>query len=117
MTVQLSILRPLKRVVVTDDEIESYRLEKDDILIGNASVKRDGIGYSNRFDGASEDVIFAKYAYRARNLRSVLPLFLHHVLRASFCRHWIISNSQTGTLTNFNKAAARKNPSAGPWHT
>ena len=100
----------LKRVVVTEDEINNYRLEKDDILISNASVKRDGIGYSNRFDGSNEDVIFAKYAYRARNLRAILPLFLHHALRAPFCRLWIISNSQTGTLTNLNKAAARSIP-------
>ena len=104
----------LKRVVVTADEIQRYKLQKDDILIGNASVKRDGIGYANRFDGAIEDVIFAKYAYRARSVRSVLPLFLHHVLRASFCREWIISNSQTGTLTNLNKAAARAIPITVP---
>ena len=100
----------LKRVVVTEDEIQKYRLEKDDILIGNASVKRDGIGYSNRFDGSNEDVIFAKYAYRARNLRSISPLFLHHALRSSSCRQWVISNSQTGTLTNLNKTAARAIP-------
>jgi type I restriction enzyme S subunit len=100
----------LKRVVVTEDEIRSYRLEKDDILIGNASVKRDGIGYSNRFDGSNEDVIFAKYAYRARSNRAIFPLFLHHALRASFCRQWIISNSQTGTLTNLNKVAAKAIP-------
>ena len=104
----------LKRVVVTADEIQRYKLQKDDILIGNASVKRDGIGYANRFDGAIEDVIFAKYAYRAKSIRSVLPLFLHHVLRASFCRQWIISNSQTGTLTNLNKAAARAIPITVP---
>ncbi len=87
-----------------------YRLAKDDILIGNASVKRDGIGYANKFDGAAEDVIFAKYAYRASNLRTILPLYLHHVLRAEFCRQWIVANSQTGTLTNLNKAAARAIP-------
>ena len=104
----------LKRVVVTEDEIQRYRLEKDDILIGNASVKRDGIGYSNRFDGANEDVIFAKYAYRARTTRTILPAFLHHVLRSQFCRQWIISNSQTGTLTNLNKTAARSIPIAVP---
>jgi len=100
----------LKRVVVTNEEIQKYRLTKDDILIGNASVKRDGIGYANRFDGAVEDVIFAKYAYRASNLRSILPLYLLHALRADFCRHWIVANSQTGTLTNLNKAAARAIP-------
>jgi type I restriction enzyme S subunit len=104
----------LKQVVVTADEIKKYRLAKDDILIGNASVKRDGIGYANRFDGATEDVIFAKYAYRASNLDSVLPLFLHHVLRADFCRQWIVSNSQTGTLTNLNKSAARAIPITVP---
>lgn len=100
----------LKRVVVTEDEIHRYRLFKNDILIGNASVKRDGIGYSNRFDGSLEDVIFAKYAYRARNLRSILPIYLHYVLRTTSCRQWIISNSQTGTLTNLNKAATRAIP-------
>ena len=100
----------LKRVVVTNEEVQKYRLATDDILIGNASVKRDGIGYANKFDGAAEDVIFAKYAYRASNLRTILPLFLHHVLRADFCRHWIVANSQTGTLTNLNKAAARAIP-------
>jgi len=100
----------LKRVVVTNEEIQKYRLTKDDILIGNASVKRDGIGYANRFDGAVEDVIFAKYAYRASNLRSILPLYLLYALRADFCRHWIVANSQTGTLTNLNKAAARAIP-------
>jgi type I restriction enzyme S subunit len=100
----------LKRVVVTEDEIQKHRLEKDDILIGNASVKRDGIGYSNRFDGSNEHVIFAKYAYRVRNLRSISPLFLHHVLRSTFCRQWIISSSQTGTLTNLNKSAAKAIP-------
>jgi type I restriction enzyme S subunit len=100
----------LKRVVVTADEVQRYKLQKDDILIGNASVKRDGIGYANRFDAAIENVIFAKYAYRARCFRSVLPLFLHHVLRASFCREWIVSNSQTGTLTNLNRTAAKSIP-------
>ena len=85
----------LKRVVVTTEEIQKYRLAKDDILIGNASVKRDGIGYSNRFNGATEDVIFAKYAYRAKPLAKVFPIYLHHVLLASFCRQWIISSSQT----------------------
>lgn len=100
----------LKRVVVTEEEIHRYRLFKNDILIGNASVKRDGIGYSNRFDGSHEDVIFAKYAYRARNLRSILPIYLHYVLRGTSSRQWIISNSQTGTLTNLNKAATRAIP-------
>ena len=100
----------LKRVVVTDEEIQKYRLAKDDILIGNASVKRDGIGYANRFNGAVEDVIFAKYAYRARPLKKVVPIYLHHVLRAPFCRQWIISSSQTGTLTNLNKSAANAIP-------
>jgi type I restriction enzyme S subunit len=104
----------LKRVVVTKEEIQKYRLSRNDILIGNASVKRDGIGYANRFDGASEDVIFAKYAYRASNLRSVLPLYLHHILRADFCRQWIVANSQTGTLTNLNKTAAKAIPIAVP---
>ena len=100
----------LKRVVISEEEIQKYKLAKDDILIGNASVKRDGIGYANRFNGAPEDVIFAKYAYRARALSSVIPIFLHHVLRAPFCRNWIISKSQTGTLTNLNKAAAKGVP-------
>lgn len=100
----------LKRVVVTEEEIRKYRLFKNDILIGNASVKRDGIGYANRYDGALENVIFAKYAYRARNLRSMSPIFLHHVLRADFCRKWIVAISQTGTLTNLSKQAARSIP-------
>jgi type I restriction enzyme S subunit len=104
----------LKRVSVTADEIKKYRLTKNDILIGNASVKRDGIGYANRFDGASEDVIFAKYAYRARTFDSVLPQYLHHVLRADFCRQWIVANSQTGTLTNLNKSAAKAIPITVP---
>ena len=100
----------LKRVIISEEEIKKYKLAKDDILIGNASVKRDGIGYANRFNGAPENVIFAKYAYRARALSSVIPIFLHHVLRAPFCRNWIISKSQTGTLTNLNKAAAKGVP-------
>jgi type I restriction enzyme S subunit len=100
----------LKRVVVTADEIERYRLAANDILIGNASVKRDGIGYSNIFVGSNEDVIFAKYAYRARTLQKVTPIYLHYVLRSKFCRHWIISKSQTGTLTNLNGASVRAVP-------
>ena len=55
-------------------------------------------------------MIFAKYAYRARNLGTVEPYYLHYVLRAPFCRQWIVSNSQTGTLTNLNKAATRGIP-------
>jgi type I restriction enzyme S subunit len=104
----------LRRVVATEDEIRKYRLECDDVLIGNASVQRDGIGYANKFDGAPEAVIFAKYLYRAINLRHVRPIFLLNFLRTTGCRKWIISSSQTGTLTNLNKSAAADIPISLP---
>lgn len=100
----------LKRVVLTEEEVQRFRLFDGDILIGNASVKRSGIGYSNRFIGFKEPVIFAKYAYRVKNLRLISSQFLHYVLRLDQTRQWIISNSQTGTLTNLNKAAAKSIP-------
>ena len=100
----------LKRVVLTDKEAQRYRLFDGDILIGNASVKKSGIGYSNRFLGFGETVIFAKYAYRVNNFRLISSEYLHYVLRLDQTRQWIISNSQTGTLTNLNKAAAKSIP-------
>ena len=100
----------LRRVAATEEEIRKYRLSPGEVLLGNASVQRDGIGYANQFGGADEDVIFAKYAYRARNLRRVHPVFLLLALRTTICRQWIISASQTGTLTNLNKLAANAIP-------
>ena len=44
----------LKRVVVTADEIQRYKLQKDDILIGNASVKRDGMAMRTDSMGQSK---------------------------------------------------------------
>ena len=104
----------LKRVVLTEEEVQRYRLFDGDILIGNASVKRSGIGYSNRFVGFEELVIFAKYAYRVKNLRFITSQYLHYALRLDKTRQWIISNSQTGTLTNLNKAAAKSIPITFP---
>ncbi len=95
----------LRRVEVTEQEISRYRMKPGDVLIGNASVKRSGIGYPSKFNGAPEDVIFAKYVYRATHLRGVCPQFLLYALRSPSCRQRVVAASQTGTLTNLNKAA------------
>lgn len=100
----------LRRIAVTDAEIEKYRLQPGDVLLGNASVKRTGIGYANKFDGAQEDVIFAKYAFRATNLQGLLPSYLFQLLRRPSTRRWLIARSQTGALTNLNKPTAQAIP-------
>ena len=108
----------LTRIRLSALEIEKYALEVGDIIFGKSSVKRDGIGYPNRFLGADEPVVSSGFAYVCRAYKEACDSsYLFHVLRSEPVRRWVVNNSQASALTNINASIARSIPVRMPTDT
>jgi type I restriction enzyme S subunit len=84
----------LGRIAVTTDEISRFCLHPGDIIFGKSSVKREGIGYPNRFSGATEPVVASGFTFVARPKGGIVDSrYLLHSLRQQSSRTWLINNS------------------------
>jgi type I restriction enzyme S subunit len=97
----------LGRIKVSQTEIQAKALAAGDIVFGKSSVKREGIGYPNRFLGCGEPVVFSGFTYRARARQGIADAtFVFYALRGEKTRRWLIDNSQASALTNINQTIA-----------
>jgi type I restriction enzyme S subunit len=101
----------LGRIQLTAEELKLHKLETGDIVFGKSSVKRDGIGYPNRFIEGTEAAVASGFTFVVRpKPLQIIPDFLFYSLRSKVVRNWVINNSQASALTNLNASIANKIP-------
>lgn len=93
---------------VSDNEIEKYRLFKDDLLFVRSSVKREGVAYCSVYN--SEEVcLFSSFMIRIQLDKSkAYPLFISYLLRWDKMRARLINESNTATITNISQEGLRR---------
>jgi len=87
-------------VRLTEEEKNEFSLKEGDIIYGESSLVKDGIGKALVVTKAGEGTVFAWHTRRLTLDRSkVAPLFIHHVLNSRLIRRSIINRSTQTALT------------------
>jgi type I restriction enzyme, S subunit len=105
----------LGRVEVTQSELESYKLEKGDVLLVRSSVKPEGVGYPAFFEYSYEPVVFSGFVLRFRpNPRKWDYRFLTYLLQSNTMRNNVIAYATVSANTNINQQSYKKVPVVCP---
>jgi type I restriction enzyme S subunit len=95
---------PSRRFDPTEDEISRYSLELGDILFCRSSLKLEGTGYSNVFDGSDVPALFECHLIRLRPDKSqVDPLCLNFMLRTPSMRRRMVEMARTVTMSTLGQ--------------
>jgi type I restriction enzyme, S subunit len=101
--------KELDRVFVSDKEIESYQLEKGDLVLDRSSTVFENVGYPAHFDGADEPVVFSGFTFRFRpNPKFWNQKYLAYQLRSYPIRKLVLSISTRSANTNVNRDAYKQ---------
>ena len=94
----------LDRVQLSDKEIESKKVYKDDILFVRSSVKYEGVGYPALASESEENISFAGFVIKASpNKKIIVPFFLCALLLSDRYRKITIQRGNRGTITNISQ--------------
>lgn len=93
-----------RRLRPTAKEIESYGLQRGDLLFCRSSLNQEGIGYSNVYRGEDWAALFECHLIRiSPNLNIADPYYLNHYLRSASARRFIESRAKTSTMTTIDQ--------------
>jgi len=99
----------LKRVNLSQDEIEIYQLQKDDLILDRSSNIFETVGYPTYFAGYKEPVVCSGFTFRFRpNLKTWDSKFLTYQLMSSPVRKLVISISTKSANSNVNQKSYKK---------
>ena len=94
----------LDKVVVSNKQIQKYKLNYGDICFVRSSVKREGIGQASAYL-SNQDAIFGGFVIRVTPNEIFNPIFLSEYFQTEAMRNIIINKSVTGVMTNINQPA------------
>lgn len=94
----------LDKVVVSNKQIQKYKLNYGDICFVRSSVKREGIGQASAYL-SNQDAIFGGFVIRVTPNETFNPIFLSEYFQTEAMRNIIINKSVTGVMTNINQPA------------
>jgi type I restriction enzyme S subunit len=101
----------LERVTVSNKEITSFGVSEGDVIFNRSSLVSDGIGHTCLIPECKEDLLFECHLMRARPKKEQLdPGYLCRYCLSPFGRNYLISRSQTTTMTTINQEALNKMP-------
>lgn len=93
-----------RRLEPTEKELEKYGLNNGDIVFCRSSLKREGIGFNNIYDGADGGALFECHMTRIRlNQNQVNPYFVNFLLKMKNMRRHVIAQSKTVTMTTIDQ--------------
>lgn len=93
-----------RRLNPTTNEIKKYGLKNGDILFCRSSLKKEGVGYSNIYNGPDNLCLFECHLIRISPDKSKInPFFLNYLLRYESMRKVIIERSNTVTMTTIGQ--------------
>lgn len=105
-TIDCSVSRTLNP---TEKELRNYGLKKGDILFCRSSLKLEGVGYNNVFDGEDNSALFECHAIRVTPDQSkVNSIFLNYLLRQPGPRNRLIARANTVTMSTIGQDEIRK---------
>ncbi|PUB78698.1 MAG: restriction endonuclease subunit S [gamma proteobacterium symbiont of Ctena orbiculata] len=88
----------------TAKELKKYGLNKGDIVFCRSSLKREGVGFNNIYDGDNERALFECHMTRVRlDHKRVNPFFANYLLRMKNMRLHVIAQSKTVTMTTMDQ--------------
>jgi type I restriction enzyme S subunit len=94
----------LDRVFVSEKEQESFSARPGDLIFNRSSLVKDGIGHTCIVPDYSEAMVFECHLMRARIDDSKAdPRFVCRYCLSPFGRNYLISRSQTTTMTTLNQ--------------
>lgn len=94
----------LDKVMVSNKQIQKYKLNYGDICFVRSSVKREGIGQVSAYL-SNQDAIFGGFVIRVTPKETFNPIFLSEYFQTELMRNIIINKSVTGVMTNINQPA------------
>ena len=98
----------LRRVELSEKEIERRLVRKDDILFVRSSVKRDGVGYPSIMPACDDRTVFCGFIIKCTPISDVVvPKFLFYLLRTSPIRKRVVELSSTAAITNISQDILR----------
>ena len=101
--------KKLKRVKLSDKEIEQYALKKDDLVLDRSSNIFETVGYPTYFHEAAESVVFSGFTFRYRpDPKTWNSKFLTFQLMSSPIRKLVISVSTKSANSNVNQKSYKK---------
>ncbi len=101
----------LDRVNVNNKEKISFSAECGDIIFNRSSLVADGIGHTCLVPDFDEDMVFECHLMRVRpNQNKIDSRYLCRYCLSPFGRKYLISRSQTTTMTTINQGALNKMP-------
>ncbi len=101
--------KKLKRVKVSEKEIEQYRLIKGDLVLDRSSNIYETVGYPSFFNGADEPVVFSGFTFRYRpNYKIWNSKFLTLQLMSSSIRKLVLSIGTKSANSNVNQKSYKK---------
>lgn len=93
-----------RRLNPTTNEIKKYGLKNGDILFCRSSLKKEGVGYSNIYNGPDNLCLFECHLIRISPDKSKInPFFFNYLLRHESMRKVIIGRSNTVTMTTIGQ--------------
>jgi type I restriction enzyme S subunit len=99
----------LSRVNISDDEVETYKLNEGDIITARSSKNASGVGQVSIYRGSKEPVVFAGFTIRQRpNQDLINPEYLVQYLRYPEARKRVVALGGQVALTNISQTDLSK---------
>jgi type I restriction enzyme S subunit len=94
----------LSKVIVTKDELNKAVLEEGDIFFVRSSLKLEGIGVSSIVINIDKPLVYDCHIIRIKpDKLKISPLFLIKALNSSSYRNYLVSVSETTTMTTISQ--------------
>jgi type I restriction enzyme, S subunit len=94
----------LERVIVEKNELVKFSVTPNDIFFVRSSLKLEGIGVSSIIKNIQEPTVFECHIIRTRsNTQKIEPMYLKYLLNSIKFREYLISISQTVTMTTISQ--------------
>src|SRR5262249_33931880 len=93
-----------KQINPTSSEMSRYGLKKGDILFCRSSLKLEGVGYNNIFDGDDDNALFECHIIRiSPHPSKVNSYYLNYLLRTPGMRRKTINRAKTVTMSTISQ--------------
>jgi len=97
-------INDLERVIVNQGELDKSQIEEGDIFFVRSSLKLEGIGVSSVICDINEKVVFDCHIIRVKpNKQKTSPYFLISLLNSNSYRSFLVSVSETVTMTTISQ--------------
>lgn len=101
----------LNRVELTEKEKNTFSAKPGDVIFNRSSLVKEGIGHTCLVPDFSEEMVFECHLMRVRpDPQKLDSRYLCHYCLSVFGRQYLVSRSQTTTMTTINQDALERMP-------